>query len=51
MAAGQNYGGAHGVSATLPEIDRITIRKCDSMEELQACVALPEDWRTDHRRF
>lgn len=31
------------MSATVPEIDRITIRKCDSMEELQACVELQKE--------
>jgi len=36
------------VSATVPGIDRITIRKCDSMEELQACVALQKEvWNFD----
>lgn len=31
------------MSATVPGIDRITIRKCDSMEELHACVALQKE--------
>jgi len=36
------------VSATVPGIDQITIRKCDSMEELQACVALQKEvWNFD----
>ena len=64
MAAGQNYGewfslgretksnlrkgDPHKLSATVPEIDRITIRKCESMEELQACVTLQKEvWNFD----
>ena len=36
------------MSATVPGIDQITIRKCDSMEELQACVALQKEvWNFD----
>jgi predicted GNAT superfamily acetyltransferase len=36
------------VSATVPGIDQITIRKCESMEELQACVALQKEvWNFD----
>jgi predicted GNAT superfamily acetyltransferase len=43
MAKSQESGGAPGVNATVPAIDRITIRKCDSLEELQACVALQKE--------
>jgi predicted GNAT superfamily acetyltransferase len=31
------------VSATLPQIDRITIRKCETLEELNACVLLQKE--------
>ncbi|MGC2695123.1 MAG: GNAT family N-acetyltransferase [Candidatus Angelobacter sp.] len=34
------------MSTTLPETGRITIRKCDRMEELEACVALQKEvWK------
>ena len=36
------------MSATVPGVGQITIRKCDSMEELQACVALQKEvWNFD----
>jgi predicted GNAT superfamily acetyltransferase len=48
MAAGQNHGGIREMSATVPGIDRIAIRKCESMEELQACVTLQKEvWNFD----
>ena len=31
------------MSATVPGIDRITVRKCESMEELEACVTLQKE--------
>jgi predicted GNAT superfamily acetyltransferase len=36
------------LSVTVPETDQITIRKCDGMEELNACVALQKEvWNFD----
>ncbi|HEU4414110.1 MAG TPA: GNAT family N-acetyltransferase [Candidatus Angelobacter sp.] len=36
------------MSATLPQTGRITIRKCDGMEELKACVTLQKEvWNFD----
>jgi predicted GNAT superfamily acetyltransferase len=48
MAAGQNAGGNQALSATVPETEQITIRKCDGMDELNACVALQKEvWNFD----
>jgi predicted GNAT superfamily acetyltransferase len=47
MAAGQNAGGSPEVSA-IPDAEQITIRKCDGIEELNACVALQKEvWEFD----
>jgi predicted GNAT superfamily acetyltransferase len=47
MAAGQNSGGSPEVSAA-PDAAQITIRKCDGIEELNACVALQKEvWKFD----
>jgi predicted GNAT superfamily acetyltransferase len=47
MAAGQDPGSGK-VSATVAEAGPITIRKCDGMEELNACVTLQKEvWRFD----
>src|ERR1051325_982179 len=43
MAAGKDIGGGPQVSATLPRAEQITIRKCDGMDELNACVTLQKE--------
>jgi predicted GNAT superfamily acetyltransferase len=48
MAAGQEAGGAQVLSATVPGTEQITIRKCVSIDELNACVALQKEvWNFD----
>jgi predicted GNAT superfamily acetyltransferase len=48
MAAGQEAGGNEALSATLSGTDQITIRKCNGMDELNACVALQKEvWKFD----
>jgi predicted GNAT superfamily acetyltransferase len=48
MAAGQEAGGNETLSATLSGTDQITIRKCNGMDELNACVALQKEvWKFD----
>src|SRR5204863_5815649 len=41
-------GGTPKVSATVPDIGQITIRKCESLEEMKACVTLQKEvWNFD----
>jgi predicted GNAT superfamily acetyltransferase len=48
MAAVQDPGGRSKVSATVPGTSQITIRKCDGLEELNACVTLQKEvWNFD----
>jgi predicted GNAT superfamily acetyltransferase len=48
MAAGKNSGGPKEVSASVPATDQITIRKCNGIDELNACVALQKEvWNFD----
>jgi predicted GNAT superfamily acetyltransferase len=48
MAAGQEAGGNETLSATVPGTEQITIRKCNGMDELNACVALQKEvWKFD----
>jgi predicted GNAT superfamily acetyltransferase len=48
MAAGKNSGGHKEVSASVPATDQITIRKCNGIGELNACVALQKEvWNFD----
>jgi predicted GNAT superfamily acetyltransferase len=48
MAAGQEAGGNETLSATLSGTEQITIRKCNGMDELNACVALQKEvWKFD----
>src|SRR3979409_247196 len=48
MAAGPNTGRAQIVSANILRTDQITIRKCNGIEELNACVALQKEvWNFD----
>jgi predicted GNAT superfamily acetyltransferase len=48
MAAGKNSGGSKEVSASVPATDHITIRKCNGIDELNACVALQKEvWNFD----
>jgi predicted GNAT superfamily acetyltransferase len=52
MAAGQEAGGTQTLSATVPgseqKTGQITIRKCEGMDELNACVALQKEvWKYD----
>jgi predicted GNAT superfamily acetyltransferase len=48
MAAGQSVGGKQTLSATVPGTEQITIRKCDGIRELDACVALQKEvWNFD----
>jgi predicted GNAT superfamily acetyltransferase len=50
MAAGQKTGEWKKVSATVPETEQVTIRKCDSIDEFTACVALQKEvWNFDDR--
>jgi predicted GNAT superfamily acetyltransferase len=47
MAAGQDPGGQK-VTVTAPGVERITIRKCSSLDEFRACVALQKEvWNFD----
>jgi predicted GNAT superfamily acetyltransferase len=47
MAAGQDPGGEE-VTVTAPGVERIAIRKCDSLDEFRACVALQKEvWNFD----
>jgi predicted GNAT superfamily acetyltransferase len=48
MATSENAGGNPEVSATVPGTEQITIRKCDGMDELNACVTLQKEvWNFD----
>jgi predicted GNAT superfamily acetyltransferase len=43
MAAGQDAGGAEALSVVEYGTEKITIRKCSGMDELNACVALQKE--------
>ena len=43
MAAGKNAGGTKVLSVTVPGTEKITIRKCVGIDELNACVALQKE--------
>lgn len=48
MATSENAGGSSEVSATVPGAEQITIRKCDGIDELNACVTLQKEvWKFD----
>ena len=51
MAAGQDAGGAKALSVAEHETEKITIRKCAGMDELNACVALQKEVWTFAKRF
>jgi predicted GNAT superfamily acetyltransferase len=47
MAAGQDPGGEK-VTVTAPGVERIAIRKCNSLDEFRACVVLQKEvWNFD----
>lgn len=48
MAAGQDFGEERKVTVAAPGAEPITIRKCESIAELRACVALQKEvWSFD----
>src|SRR5262249_41509297 len=48
VAASQGPGGGEKVTTTAPGVERITVRKCQGIDELRACVALQKEvWNFD----